>query len=181
MAGTARIAMLTGSFDPVTAGHVDLLRRAAGMFDIVYAAIMSNGEKDSAGSGAFTYEERLAILNAACDSLADEGIRNVRPEICVGLSSEYAAQRGITYIVRGVRNAADFDYEYGLAGIMKRFDAGLETVFLPADPVLSCVSSTYVRELLKYGCPIGDAMPERAAELAVDFYRRRTPLHTTKT
>ena len=164
-----RIAMLTGSFDPVTAGHVDLIRRAARMFDRVYVAVMQNGEKDSAGGGMFTYGQRLEILSAACDSLRAQGIDNVIPELCVGLSSEYAAQRGITFIVRGVRNASDFDYEYGLAGIMKRFDERLETVFLPADPALSCISSTYVRELLKYRCPIGDAMPEAAARLAVRF------------
>ena len=164
-----RIAMLTGSFDPVTAGHVDLIRRSARLFDRVYVAVMQNGEKDSAGGGMFTYSQRLDILCAACDSLRAEGIENVFPELCVGLSSEYAARRGITYIVRGVRNASDFDYEYGLAGIMKRFDNRLETIFLPADPTLSCISSTYVRELLKYHCPIGDAMPEAAAELAVRF------------
>ena len=166
---STRIAMLTGSFDPVTAGHVDLIRRASRMFDRVYVAIMQNGEKDSSGGGMFTYEQRLEILCAACDSLKAEGIENVIPELCVGLSSEYAAEREIRYIVRGVRNASDFDYEYGLASIMKRFDANLETVFLPADPTIACVSSTYVRELLKYHCPIGDAMPLAAAELAVRF------------
>lgn len=165
-----RIAMLTGSFDPVTAGHVDLIRRACRMFDRVYVAVMQNGEKDSAGGGMFTYAQRLEILRAACDSLTEEGVDNVVPELCVGLASAYAAQRGITYIVRGVRNASDFDYEYGLSGIMKRFDQRLETVFLPADPTLSCISSTYVRELLKYHCPIGDAMPEKAAELAVRLH-----------
>lgn len=164
-----RIAMLTGSFDPVTSGHVDLIRRASRMFDRVYVAVMQNGEKDSAGGGMFTYAQRLEILRAACVSLEKEGIGNVIPELCEGLSSEYAARREITYIVRGVRSASDFDYEYGLASIMKRFDNRLETVFLPADPTLSCVSSTYVRELLKYRCPIGDAMPAEAAELAVRF------------
>jgi len=173
MAGQKKIAMITGSFDPVTAGHMDLVRRAAAMFDTVYVAVMSNGEKDSAGHGMFTYAQRLAILEAACAPLAEEGITNVKPEICVGLSSEYAAARGVTYIVRGVRCASDFDYEYSLAGIMKRFDARLETIFLPADPTLACVSSTYVRELLKYGCPIGDAMPTAAAALAEEIVKNR--------
>lgn len=162
-----RIAMLTGSFDPVTSGHVDLIRRAAALFDRVYVAVMSNGEKDSAGGGMFTYAERLAILDAACDSLRAEGIEHVIPELCVGLASEYARERGVLWIVRGVRSASDFDYETGLAGIMKRFDPRLETIFLPSDPTLACVSSTYVRELLKYGCEIGDAMPPAAAALAV--------------
>lgn len=168
-----RIAMLTGSFDPVTAGHTDLIRRAAAMFDTVYVAIMSNGEKDSAGSGMFTYAERLEILAAACRDLAEEGITNVIPEICEGLSSAYAAERGVRYIVRGARCASDFDYEYSLANIMKRFEPALETVILPADPALSCVSATYVRELFKYGCPIGDAMPESAAGKALAIFAGR--------
>lgn len=169
----SRVAMLSGSFDPVTAGHADLIARAARMFDLVYVAVMSNGEKDSAGHGMFSYAERLSILEAACRSLADEGITNVRAELCEGLASEYAAARGVRYIVRGVRSAADLDYEYSLAAIMRRFDASLETVLLPARPELGCISSTYVRELLKYGQPIGDAMPERAAALAVRLWENR--------
>ena len=168
-----RIAMLTGSFDPVTSGHADLIRRAAAMFDTVYVAVMSNGEKDSAGHGTFTYAQRLEILEAACRDLAEEGVTNVIPEICEGLSSTYAAARGVRYIVRGARCAADFDYEYSLANIMKRFNEDLETVILPAAPTLSCVSATYVRELLKYGCPIGDAMPKSAAETALAILAER--------
>ena len=173
MEQTKRIAMITGSFDPVTSGHADLIRRAAGMFDFVYVALMSNGEKDSAAHGMFTYEERLSLLEAACADLAGEGITNVKAEVCVGLSSAYAAERGIRYIVRGVRCASDFDYEYSLAAIMKRFDSRLETVMLPADPSIACISSTYVRELIKYGHPIGDAMPKSAAHLAVSLYAKK--------
>ena len=168
-----RIAMITGSFDPVTSGHADLMRRAAKMFDFVYVALMANGEKDSLGGGMFTYAERLAMLEATCAELAEEGITNVKAELCEGLSSAYAAERGIAYIVRGVRCASDFDYEYSLAAIMKRFDGDLETVMLPSDPAIACVSSTYVRELLKYHHPIGDAMPKSAGNMAVEFYKKR--------
>lgn len=168
-----RIAMITGSFDPATAGHADLIARAADLFDFVYVAVMSNGEKDSAGHGMFTYEERLWILEAVCRSLGARAAERVKAELCTGLASEYAAQRGVRYIVRGVRSASDFDYEYSLASIMRRFDAGLETVFLPARPSLACVSSTYVRELLKYRQEIGDAMPGEAAALAVRYREQK--------
>ena len=170
---TKRIAMISGSFDPVTSGHTDLIRRAAGLFDWVYVAVMSNGEKDSAGSGMFTYDERLAMLRASCDALAAEGIVNVSAELCVGLASDFAAAHDVRYIVRGARTGTDYDYEASLASIMKRFDARLETVILPADPILACVSSTYVRELIKYHCPIGDAMPTAAAVLARSFFDSR--------
>ena len=173
MAETKRIAMITGSFDPVTRGPAELIRRAARMFDVVYVALMSNGEKASSGGGMFTYGERLAMLEAACADLAGEGITTVKAELCVGLSSAYAAERGVKYIVRGVRSASDFDYESSLAAIMKRFAADLETVMLPAEPSIACVSSTYVRELIKYGHPIGDAMPKSAAHLAVSFYGKK--------
>ena len=168
-----RIAMISGSFDPVTSGHEDLIIRASYMFDSVYVAVMCNGEKESAGSGMFTYGERLEMVEAVVRALADEGIRNVQAELCSGLASEYAAQRGVKYIVRGARSASDFDYEYSLASIMKRFDANLETVILPSAPDTACISSTYVRELLHYGHPIGDAMPEAAARLAVEFHAKK--------
>ena len=170
---TRRVAMISGSFDPVTSGHVDLILRAARMFDLVYVAVMSNGEKDSAGHGMFRYAERLAILEAACRSLPLPEADCVRAELCAGLASEYAAARGVRYIVRGVRSASDLDYELSLAAIMRRFDASLETVLLPARPELACVSSTYVRELVRYGQPIADAMPAEAAELAVRFWREK--------
>ena len=165
-----RIAMISGSFDPVTSGHEDLIIRAACMFDFVYVAVMSNGEKDSAGSGLFTYAERLEILEAALRDIAAEGITNVKAELCTGLSSDFARERGVRFIVRGARVASDFDYEYSLAAIMKRFDPNLETVVLPAMPELACISSTYVRELFRYGERIGDAMPPEAADCAVRIY-----------
>ncbi len=157
-----RIAMLTGSFDPVTAGHMDLIKRAAKLFDTVYVAVLVNGAK----GGLFTPEQRLSILKAALVDLKNEGVTNVVAESFSGLASEYAAKRGARYIVRGARSAADFDYEAGLAAIMKRFDASLETVILPAAPEIACISASYVRELLKYGCPLGDAVsPEAGKEV----------------
>ena len=110
--------------------------------------------------------EKCDIMLVACHS-DDELV------MMGGIIPTYAAERGIAYIVRGVRCASDFDYEYSLAAIMKRFDADLETVMLPAEPSIACVSSTYVRELIKYGHPIGDAMPKSAARLAVSLYGKK--------
>lgn len=172
-----KIAMLNGSFDPVTSGHVHLIRRAARLFDTVYVAVMSNGKKDSVGGGMFTYAERLTLLESVCRDLAEEGIGNLIPALCDGLASDFAAAHGVQYIVRGARNGSDFDYESSLAGIMKRFDANLDTILLPTEPEFACISSTYVRELLRYHCPIGDAMPPHAAELAQELYRRKTESH----
>lgn len=173
MAERKKIAMLSGSFDPVTSGHVNLMRRAARIFDVVYVAVMVNGKKSSSGGGMFTDSERLRLLEEVCRELAEENIDNLIPALCDGLASDFAAAHGVRYIVRGARNASDFDYETSLAGIMKRFDPELETVVLPTEPSLSCISSTYVRELLRYCCPIGDAMPKSAAALAESFYQEK--------
>ncbi len=147
-----RTAMITGSFDPVTSGHLDIIRRSSAMFDDVWVVIVANSEKKS---GLFTPDERLALVQAAI-----EGIPNVRAMVYGGLTSDAAEQIGASVIVRGARNATDYDYEYTLSLIMKRFAPHIETIILPTSPDYAAISSTYVRELLKYGCELGDAVPD---------------------
>lgn len=161
-----RRAIITGSFDPVTSGHLDLISRSADIFDEVIAAILLNGEKKS---GAFSPDERLSLLNTAIGELNRD---NVRAEAFIGLTSDFAHKVGANFIVRGARNATDFDYEYNLSLIMKRFDPAFETVILPSRPSLAAVSSTYVRELLKYGCDLGDAVPSSCREMMREMYAR---------
>lgn len=158
-----RIALVTGSYDPITAGHMYLIRIAAGMFDKVYVTICANTEK---AGGAFLPADRLKLAE---DAVAQAGLSNVEVILNGGLVSDIAKQYDAGYLVRGVRNGVDFAYEYDLAGIMKRFDPSLETVFLPTDPTIACISATYVRDLLKYGCPLGDAVPN--GELTRALYR----------
>ena len=159
-----RIALVTGSYDPITAGHMHLIRIASGMFDKVYVAICANTEK---AGGAFRPEDRMTLVK---DAVEKADLPNVEVLFNGGLVSDIARECGAGYLVRGVRNGIDFAYEYDLAGIMKRFDPTLETIFLPTDPSLSCISATYVRELLKYGCPLGDAVPN--GELTAELYRK---------
>ena len=158
-----RHAVVTGSFDPVTSGHADLIRRAAAMFDRVTVLILANTEKVS---GLFPPEDRLRFLTAVCRE-----IPGADAMVWGGLTSDAMEKIGARFIVRGARSGADFDYEYSLASIMKRFDAGIETVVLPADPALAAVSSTYVRDLLKYGAPLGDAVPEVCRADVLRTYR----------
>ena len=160
----ARIAMVTGSYDPITAGHMHLIRIAAGMFDKVYVAICANTEK---AGGAFLPEDRVSLAE---DAVEKAGLTNVEVILNGGLVSDAAHKYGVKYLVRGLRNGMDFAYEYDLAGIMKRFDPALETVFLPTDPTLACISATYVRDLLKYDCPLEDAVPN--GKLTKALYRR---------
>ncbi len=159
-----RIALVTGSYDPITAGHMYLIRIAAGMFDKVYVTICANTEK---AGGAFLPEDRVKLAE---DAVKRAGFANVEVILNGGLVSEIAHETGAKYLVRGVRNGMDFAYEYDLAGIMKRFDSALETIFLPTAPTLACISATYVRDLLKYDCPLGDAVPN--GELTKALYRK---------
>ena len=159
-----RIAMVTGSYDPITVGHMHLIRIAAGMFDKVYVTICANTEK---AGGAFRPEDRVTL---AKDAVEKAGLSNVEVTLNGGLVSDAAHACGAKYLIRGLRNGMDFAYEYDLAGIMKRFDPALETVFLPTDPTLACVSATYVRDLLKYDCPLEDAVPN--GDLTKALYRK---------
>ncbi len=150
-----KIAIVPGSYDPATLGHIDIISRASNIFDTVYAAIMVNSEKH----GLFIPEERLEILNSACRNLP-----NVKPIIWTSLSSELIAQTGAKFIVKGSRNATDFDYEHSLAEIMRRFSPEADTVLFPSRPEYFHISSTYARELLKYGEDLSEiADPETAA------------------
>jgi len=162
-----RIALITGSFDPITAGHMQLVETASALFDQVYVLICANTEKPA---GAFHPTDRAAIAEKAV-----EGYANVTVDISGGLVSDYAAKTGARYLVRGLRSSTDFAYEYDLAGIMKRFDPALETVFLPADPTLACISATYVRDLLKYDCPLEGAVPRGCEEMIRTLYKKNHP------
>ena len=160
-----KIALIPGSFDPVTKGHVDIVRRAAKMFDKVIVAVMANAEKQK---GMFSPQERLEILRCA---LRD--IENAECLLCTGLASDFAVEQGAFYFVKGLRNATDFDYEYSIANIMKKFDRRIETVFLPADPTLAHISSTYARERIRYGCSLDDIADSETARLIMKLYNKQ--------
>lgn len=157
--------MIPGSYDPATLGHVDLITRAARMFDEVHAVVMVNASK---GGGMFTPEERLSVLESAVSH-----IPNVRCAVCTGLASDYSKENGIEFIAKGVRNATDFDYEYSLAEIMKHFHEGIETVFIPSAPSLSYISATYARERIRYGCDLTDIADEKTAELIRELWEKK--------
>ena len=159
-----RRAILTGSFDPITSGHENLIRRAAEMFDRVTVVILANTEK---ASGMFPPEDRLRFCEEVCRT-----IPGADAVLWGGLTSDAARELCARFIVRGARSGGDFDYEYNLAFIMKRFDPELETVILPSMPELAAISSTYVRDLLKYGAPLGDAVPEVCRVDMTETYAR---------
>jgi len=152
-----KIAVYPGSFDPVTLGHMDVVRRAALLFDEVYVCVVPNGEKRSP---MFSDEEKLEMLRRAA---AD--IPNVHADLWGGLVTDYAAEKGACVVVRGVRNGSDFDAEYQLSQIYGALQPGLDTVFLPASPEHSWISSTLAREMIKYHQDLTKYVPTSVVEI----------------
>ncbi len=151
-----RIALFPGSFDPVTTGHLDIVRRGADLFDEVIVAIGEN----SAKKYLFTMEERLEMLE-----LAFASVDRVRVTSYNTLTVDFAAKEGAKFLLRGVRDAADLAYERPIATINKYLSQDIESVFLVSGGDLSDVSSTLVREVIRYGRNPQGLVPD--ASLAV--------------
>ena len=136
-----RTAICPGSFDPITVGHLDLVERASRLFDEVIVCVMANGEKRP----MFTLDERLELVRG---SVAH--IPNARAAAWDGLLADFARQEGAQALVKGVRNCIDFDWEYQMAQINRDLWPELDTVILPAQTRHLHISSTMVREMLRY-------------------------------
>jgi pantetheine-phosphate adenylyltransferase len=146
-----RLAVCPGSFDPVTNGHVDVIRRAAGLFDEVVVAVLGNPAK----RGLFDVPERVELIEA---SLA--GLPGVRVDaVGGGLLVDYCRSIGASAVVKGLRSGTDFAYELPMA-LMNRHLTGLETVFLPGDPTLEHVSSSLVKEVAAHGGDVRGLVPD---------------------
>ncbi|MCB0555118.1 MAG: pantetheine-phosphate adenylyltransferase [Phaeodactylibacter sp.] len=149
----SKIAVFPGSFDPITVGHVDLVERALPLFDKVIVAVGVNNQKRT----LYSLEKRLHWL---------EEVFRKDPKVEVGhfsgLTAHYAHEIGAGYLLRGLRNASDFDYEKTISQLNHIVGAGLETIFLISQPAFSHISSTIVREIIKGG---GNAEPFLPAEV----------------
>ena len=137
-----RSAVYPGTFDPITRGHEDLVRRAAGIFDRVVVAIAANPNK----APMFSSEERVEL---ARDVLAD--LPNVQVMGYTGLTVEFAKRENIAVIVRGLRAVSDFEFEFQLANMGRHIAPGVETIFLTPKEHFTFISSTLVREIATLG------------------------------
>ncbi|HEX2203916.1 MAG TPA: pantetheine-phosphate adenylyltransferase [Longimicrobium sp.] len=149
MSTGARIAVCPGSFDPITLGHEDIVRRALAFADRVVVAVAHSPQSPKAGM--FTVGERVALIREAF-----AGEARVEAEAFQGLLVDYARSRGATLVIRGVRTVADFEYEMQMALMNRKLHGALETVFLAPDPEHSFVSGTLVRQIHTLG---GDVSP----------------------
>lgn len=149
-----RRSIFPGSFDPFTLGHIDVLVRACALFDEVRVCVIGNPSK----SALFGVDERVEMIRLAIE---DAGLRNARAESFAGLTARYAQSVGAGYIVRGLRNAADFAYEAEMETYNRLLAPEVETVYLNCGAKTAHISSSAVRELMKYGADIGTFVPDR--------------------
>lgn len=149
-----KIALIPGSFDPVTLGHMALVEAAASLFDRVVVCILVNPDKVT----LFGEDERTAMLRAAVAIYP-----NVTVDIDHGMTADYAAKIGAGYIVRGFRNAADAAYEMEMADFNRR-RSGVRTLLIPAPPEIMQISSTKARAGIQSGESLSAWMPEAAIE-----------------
>lgn len=147
-----RICVYPGSFDPVTLGHLDIIRRCAGLYDEVIVAITVNPAK----RGCFPIPERLEMLRQCLDDLP-----NVRVMSFEGLTVAFARRMGACAMVRGLRNTADFEQERALAQVNRSIAPELETVFLMSRPEHGHISSSAVREMAAYGADLTGYVPDK--------------------
>jgi pantetheine-phosphate adenylyltransferase len=147
-------ALCPGTFDPVTNGHLDIVRRAAALFDPLVVAVLENPAK----TPVFATEERVAMLKEAVSDLT-----NVEVATFSGLLVDLAARRRIGVLVKGVRAASDFDYELQMAQMNHRM-TGVETIFVPTNPKWSYLSSSLIKEVVRFGGdPVG-LVPDHVAD-----------------
>lgn len=152
-----KIAVFPGSFDPITKGHADIVRRALPLFDKIIIAIGLNSQKQS----LYSLEQRMQWIR---EVFKDE--KKVLVESYEGLTVNFCESRKATYLLRGIRSSADFEYEKTIAHLNNDMMPGLETILILSRPELSSVSSTIVREIIRGKGKVSKFVPK---EIAKDF------------
>ena len=157
MTTSTRIAVYSGTFDPITLGHLDVVQRAAGVFDQLIIAVAAAHHKKT----LFSLETRVSMAQTATKNIA-----NVSIQPFSGLIMDFCTRHNANAVVRGIRNLTDFDYEAQMAAMNRKLAPHVETVFLLPDAPLACISSTLVREISKLGGDISQMVsPEVLAVL----------------
>lgn len=158
-----RICIYPGSFDPITIGHMDIIRRAAVLFDKVIVAVLHNPAK----KGAFPIEVRLNMIRKACAT-----IPNVEVDTFGGLLADYVKQTRAQAVVRGLRGVSDFESECQMAQVNQQVLPGMETLFMMTRPEHAHISSSVVRELASFGGDVQAYIPPEIREDVLRYYTR---------
>lgn len=144
------IAIVPGSFDPVTNGHLDIIKRTSGLFDTVYVSILSNSSK----TPLFTIEERINLIKRVTKEIS-----NVKVENFTGLLVDYAREKDAKFIVKGLRAVSDYEYEVQMSLTNKQLAPEIETFFITTNSKYAYLSSSIVKEIAKYGGDITEMVP----------------------
>ena len=160
-----KIAIYPGSFDPVTSGHLNIIQRAANIFDKLIVCVMVNAGKNP----MFTLEERVELIRKVTD-----GIPNVEVDCSDELLAEYARRKGSCVIVKGLRAGSDFENEFQMAMVNRNINPELDTMFLTAEHQYMYMSSSMVKELGSYHVDLSDFLPE---QIIPDFKNRIATIH----
>jgi pantetheine-phosphate adenylyltransferase len=148
------LAICPGSFDPITLGHIDVIRRASALFDRVIVVVMINSLKKP----AFTVDERIDFIKRSTSD-----IKNIQLDQYSGLLADYAEMKKATAVVRGLRIMSDFEYEFQMSLTNNFLNPNTETIFLPASINCMFLSSSMVREVARYGRDISEFVPKEIA------------------
>ncbi len=151
MENKQRVALFPGSFDPFTIGHQDIVERALPMFDKIIIAIGYNSDKE----GFFSLEDRILWINKAF-----EGNAKIEVYSYQGLTIDFCNKVGAQFLLRGLRNSTDFEYEKSIAQMNKKMYPTLESVFLLTAPEYTPISSTIVRDIIRHGGDAADFLPK---------------------
>ena len=155
-----KIAIYPGSFDPITIGHLNIIQRAANIFDKLIVCVMVNSGKNP----VFSQEERVELIRRVTADLP-----NVEVDSSSELLAEYARRRGSCVIVKGLRAGSDFENEFQMALINKKINPELDTMFLTAESQYMYLSSSIVKELGRYGVDLSDFLPK---DIITDFQNK---------
>lgn len=158
-----RICIYPGSFDPITVGHMDIIRRAAAIFDRVIVAVLHNPAK----RGTFPLEARLEMIRKSCASLP-----TVDVDAFDGLLVDYVKKTGAQVVVRGLRAVTDFENEFQMAQVNHQVLPDMETLFMMTLPEHAYISSSVVRELASFGGDVRDFVPAEIYDDVRRFYQR---------
>ncbi len=156
----SRIALYAGSFDPVTNGHIDVVRHAVRLADKLVLAIGVHPGK----TPLFPFEDRLAMLEETCTPLAKAATCELSFITFDGLVITAAQKVGATVLIRGLRDSTDFDYEMQMAGMNEVMAPAIQTVFLPASPMVRPITATLVRQIAAMGGDVSSFVPKSIAE-----------------
>lgn len=154
------IAVCPGSFDPVTSGHIDVIERCAHLFEQVHVVVAINANKRP----MFSARQRVEMIRTV---LRDDGYENILVDSTEGLITDYCAKVGAKVIVKGLRQNGDYEAELGMALVNKQL-GGVETMFLPANPLKEHISSTIVKDVARHGGDVTGLVPRSVAPLLTE-------------